>query len=93
MVIRSSREGQMLTQIALPRIEVLVAGHHGSRTSTAPELLEAIHPELALISVGPDNRYGHPAWETLDRLDQAGAKIYRTDLYGTIEVHLNENLS
>ena len=89
------REGELrlLSQIALPRIEVLVAGHHGSRTSTAPELLEAIRPELALISVGPDNRYGHPAWETLDRLDQAGAKIYRTDLYGTIEVHLNENLS
>ena len=67
-----------------------MAGHHGSNTSNTPELIEAVKPDLALISVGQDNKYGHPAQETLERLDGAGAEIYRTDLYGTIEVQLRE---
>ena len=70
----------------LPDIEVLVAGHHGSDTSNTPALLERTRPDLALISVGENNRYGHPSCDTLVRLDEIGAKIYRTDLYGTIEV-------
>ena len=65
-----------------------MAGHHGSGTSTTPELLEAARPELALISVGLNNKYGHPDWDTLVRLDNIGTKIYRTDLYGTLEVQL-----
>lgn len=82
------REGErrLARHIDLPDIEVLVAGHHGSDTASSPELLEAIRPDVALISVGLNNQYGHPSWDTLVRLDQAGAKIYRTDLYGTIEV-------
>lgn len=79
-------ERRLVEQAPLPEIEVLVAGHHGSETSTTPELLEKIKPDLALISVGRNNKYGHPSWETLCRLDQAGAKLYRTDLYGSIEV-------
>ena len=70
----------------LPRVEVLVAGHHGARTSTTEELLEAIRPETVLISAGANNRYGHPARATLDRLAAAGADIYRTDLQGNITV-------
>lgn len=83
-------EGELcLTQsISLPDVEVLVAGHHGSSTSATSELLEAIKPNLALISVGENNKYGHPSQDTLARLEQAGAKIYRTDLFGTIEVQL-----
>lgn len=79
-------ECRLVQQIALPDIEVLVAGHHGSDTSSTPELLEAVRPDLALISVGQNNKYGHPSWDALVRLDQAGADIYRTDLYGTIEI-------
>lgn len=81
-------EGELrLTQtVPLPDIEVLVAGHHGSDTSNTQPLLEAVAPDLALISVGENNRYGHPSYDALVRLDQIGAKIYRTDLYGTIEV-------
>ncbi len=71
---------------ALPDVEVLVAGHHGSATSNTQSLLEAVTPDLALISVGLNNKYGHPSYDTLVRLDGIGAKIYRTDLYGTIEV-------
>lgn len=69
----------------LPDIELLVAGHHGSASSTSKELLEAVTPEYAVISVGY-NSYGHPAPETLDRLEQAGCTVWRTDLQGTITV-------
>lgn len=72
----------------LPDIELLVVGHHGSRYATTQELLAAVKPELAVISVGRNNRYGHPAQETLERLDAAGAEIYRTDLHGTIKVEV-----
>ena len=87
------REGELrlVEEAALPEVEVLVAGHHGSDTSTTPELLEAVKPGLALISVGQNNKYGHPDWDTLVRLDEIGADIYRTDLYGTIEIQLNES--
>ena len=76
---------------SLPKVEVLIAGHHGSDTSNTLELLEAVKPSLALISVGQNNKYGHPGWDTLVRLDEIGADIYRTDLYGTIEIQLNES--
>ena len=81
-------ELRLLEAVSLPDIEVLVVGHHGSQTSTTPELLEAVSPDLALISVGLANRYGHPDLSTLIRLEEAGAGIYRTDLYGTVEVQL-----
>ena len=82
-------EQRLVEKAALPDVEVLVAGHHGSDTSTTPELLAAARPDLALISVGLNNKYGHPGVDTLYKLDEAGAKIYRTDLYGTIEVQLS----
>lgn len=83
------REGEerLLQSFDLPDVEVLVAGHHGSDTSNTRPLLEAVTPDLALISVGANNKYGHPSYYTLVRLDEIGAQIYRTDLYGTIEVH------
>lgn len=84
-------ERRLVETVPLPEVEVLVAGHHGSDTSNTPELLGAVRPRLTLISVGRNNRYGHPAWDALARLDEAGAAIYRTDLYGTIEVQLKED--
>ena len=81
-------ERRLVEAVELPDIEVLVVGHHGSDTSTTPELLAAARPDLALISVGLNNSYGHPSWETLCRLDEAGAEIYRTDLYGAIEAQI-----
>ena len=79
-------ERELLDQVRLPDIELLVAGHHGSKYSTTQELLEATRPETAVISVGAGNRYGHPARETLERLDRAGTEIYRTDLQGTVVI-------
>lgn len=63
--------------------DILLVGHHGSKTSTCQDLLDAVQPELALISVG-ENHYGHPTQEVLDRLEQAGCTVRRTDQEGTI---------
>ncbi len=63
---------------------VLKVGHHGSADSTTYPFLREIMPEYAVISVGSDNSYGHPHEEAVSRLQDAGVKIYRTDLHGTV---------
>ncbi len=78
-------EERLVDHAALGRCQVLVAGHHGSRYATGEPLLDAIHPETAIISVG-ENTYGHPAQATLDRLAQYGAEVCRTDCQGTVTV-------
>ena len=65
-------------------VTLLKVGHHGSITSTAEAFVDAVRPEYALISVGARNRYGHPDPAVLARLERAGARIYRTDLHGTV---------
>ena len=84
--LSGSGEERLLQRVALPDVELMVVGHHGSATSTTQTLLDTVRPELAAISVGEGNSYGHPSRETLLRLDAAGAVIYRTDLHGTILV-------
>ena len=84
----AATERILLQTFALPDIEVLVAGHHGSKYSTSNDLLDALTPETACISVG-SNSYGHPADETLRRLAEHGCAIYRTDMQGTIHLSLN----
>ncbi|MBI2625337.1 MAG: MBL fold metallo-hydrolase [Candidatus Nealsonbacteria bacterium] len=64
--------------------DVLKVGHHGSKTSTAPEFIGAVSPEVAVISVGKDNKYGHPHQETLETL--SGIEILRTDQDGDIKI-------
>ncbi len=76
-------ERELLRTIDLPKLEVLIVGHHGSKTSTSTELLEKTTPEMAIISVG-DNSFGHPTQEVLDRLLAYGCIIRRTDLEGTV---------
>jgi beta-lactamase superfamily II metal-dependent hydrolase len=73
------------------RAQVLKVGHHGSRYATSARFLDAVAPESAVISVGAENRYGHPAEQTLDRLRKAGVKIYRTDLNGEIAIVTDGN--
>lgn len=82
-------EERLVKYGGLPDIELLVVGHHGSRYSTGEILLDATAPEVAVISVGKNNSYGHPAQETLDRLAEDGITIYRTDLSGTVVIHTN----
>ena len=76
-------EKKLIETYELPELDVLMAGHHGSKGSTSEELLEAVTPETVIISVG-SNSYGHPAEDTLRRLARAGCDIYRTDRHGTV---------
>ena len=65
--------------------DVLKVGHHGSRTSSTAELLSVVTPEIAIVSCGEGNKYGHPHAEVVDRLDDyVGEYFYRTDLEGDI---------
>lgn len=79
-------EDQMLDRGFGQDVELLKVAHHGSDTSTCDPWLGATAPELGLIGVGADNRYGHPTDEVLTRLTDHGVDIYRTDRHGTITV-------
>ena len=81
----SAGERRLLRYFSLPDIDMLVVGHHGSRFSTSEELLSAVTPEIAVIPVGRNN-YGHPSDETLKRLEQFNATVFRTDQTGTVTV-------
>jgi len=80
---------ERLVARGLPAVDLLKAGHHGSRTSTTDALVAATRPRVAAISVGAQNDYGHPSREVLARLVAAGATVLRTDLLGTIDVALD----
>lgn len=65
--------------------DILKVGHHGSKTSTSKEFLEAVSPDVAIIQSGRKNRYGHPHGEVLERLAAIGATILRNDILGDIQ--------
>lgn len=73
-----------ISQIA--PVEYIKIPHHGSRNGLTENLLKAVDPKIAVISLGKNNSYGHPHQEVLDMLSNQGAKILRTDLMGDIEV-------
>ena len=73
----------------LENVDLLKVGHHGSKYSSNEEFLASIDAEIAVISVGARNRYGHPTNETLTRLKKMGSEIYRTDEEGTIVLELH----
>ena len=70
---------------------ILKVSHHGSKYSSSPNFLSAVHPALAVIQVGR-NSYGHPTSETLGRLAAVGAEIFRTDSDGTVRLVINEGV-
>lgn len=80
------RERILIREKEIPDLEILIAGHHGSKYSTSQELLDWTAPDVVIISAGKNNRYGHPAQETLTRLEQAGCTIYQTCESGTIVI-------
>jgi len=77
---------RILLRKEITSCQVLKVAHHGSSHSSSFFWLQRIKPEIALISAGEGNRYGHPDHETIGRLTKAGASIYRTDLHGAIQV-------
>ena len=70
--------------------DVLKVAHHGSNYSSSPLFLKQAKPRLAVISVGADNRYGHPGRDAVQRLQGAGAKVLRTDKLGAVKVCFDE---
>ena len=75
----------LLEEGTLPDVDVLKVPHHGGGTST-PELFDAVHAEVAVVSVGVGNDYGHPDPAMIDALYASGARVWRTDLGGTLTV-------
>jgi beta-lactamase superfamily II metal-dependent hydrolase len=79
-------EERMISKDTNLQAKVLKVGHHGSKYATSENFLKAVKPEVAIISDGAANRYGHPSPEALARLKAAGVKLYRTDLQGEITI-------
>ena len=73
----------------IARIDLLKVAHHGSRTASTDAFLDAVDPTVAVTSAGAGNRYGHPAPATLQRLEDRGAHVFRTDLDGSVSVALS----
>jgi len=84
------RKVEKLIKDKTGKIDVLKVAHHGSKYSSSPEFLNIIQPKVAVIEVG-ENSYGHPTEETLEKLEQIGASIFRTDEHGTIKVISKDN--
>ncbi|MDP6931743.1 MAG: DNA internalization-related competence protein ComEC/Rec2, partial [Myxococcota bacterium] len=80
-------EAEAFLAPSLPVTTVLKVPHHGSATSSSAALLDAVRPDLAVVSCGPGNRYGHPSPAILSRY--RGARLFRTDRDGTIEVSMD----
>ena len=83
------KEKDILKKYNLYNIDFLKVGHHGSNTSSSKNFIESINPKYSIISVGKNNRYGHPKESVLDILKDS--KIYRTDLDGSIEIKLSKS--
>ena len=82
--MESDAERDLVNSGANLKADVLQVGHHGSSTSTSYLFLNAVLPEMGVISCGVNNKYGHPHEETLSILRDAGVDVYRTDLLGTV---------
>ena len=79
------QEGQLAEEMSGGlRCDILKVAHHGSQYSSSEVFLEAVRPRAAVIQVGANNRFGHPAWQTLERLEGTGARVFRTDRDGAV---------
>ena len=82
-------EEDLIEKYNLQNIDVLKVGHHGSKTSSSEEFIKSINPKYSIISVGKNNKYGHPNKEVLNNLEQS--EIYRTDQDGSVMFKINNN--
>ena len=85
----STRETDIIKKYNLEKITILKVGHQGSKTSSGKKFIDEITPKYSIISVGKNNRYGHPNKEVLDNLNNS--KIYRTDEDGSIMFKIKNN--
>ncbi len=84
--VEEEAERRLLLRGGNLRSDVLKVAHHGGETSSTPEFLKAVRPHIAIISCGERNPFQHPSRETLQRLRQVGAQVYRTDVHGAVTV-------
>ena len=83
------KEKDILKKYNISNVDVLKVGHHGSKTSSSEGFINVVNPRYSIISVGKNNRYGHPNKEILNVLDNS--KIYRTDQDGSIMFKIKNN--
>lgn len=87
--ISSNRESHLVWLDSLSPVTVLKVSHHGSKDATSEAFLEKTNPMFALISVGEENKFGHPSRAVIERLESKGAQIFRTDIHGSITIRTN----
>ena len=85
----TTTEKEISDKYNLPNIDILKVGHHGSKTSSSIDFINEINPKYSIISVGKNNRYGHPNKEVLENLKDS--KIYRTDQNGSVMFKIKKN--
>lgn len=84
--VEGAGEETLARSSLLKDCDVLKVAHHGSKNSGIPQFLEAVLPDISLISAGRDNRYGHPHAETIERLEELGSQIYSTQTCGAVTI-------
>ncbi|MDQ3319973.1 MAG: ComEC/Rec2 family competence protein, partial [Actinomycetota bacterium] len=90
LLLSADAESPSLAPLTLPDVDAMKIAHHGSADPGLAELLDRLEPELAVIEVGAENTYGHPAPSTLAALDDAGVATFRTDEHGTVTLTVKD---
>lgn len=93
-------EAELMEQLATVNMEAITAGkqivlkvgHHGSKTSSSEEFIEFVQPDISVISCGYQNSYGHPHTSVVERLENAGSQVFRTDLQGAVIVEIGKEV-
>jgi competence protein ComEC len=87
--IETQTETALIKTNLLTQVDILKVAHHGSKSSSTPAFLDKVAPEVALISVGQKNRFGHPSLDVISRLKSIGTRVWRTDEHGEIVVRID----
>ena len=85
-------ERWILTNVELETYHLLKVGHHGSKSSSSQSFIEAVHPEVAVISCGIDNSFGHPHREVVERLEAVNSQIFQTSVSGAVVIEIHNGL-
>jgi competence protein ComEC len=84
ILVPGDAEARTLSRLALSDVDCIVVPHHGSRDAVSASLLRDLSPEVAVVSAGRDNSFGHPNPETISVMGEAGVQVFRTDVSGWV---------